>query len=144
MNLAWSAKILKRGADVQHDATRLFLEMRQCGLGGVKRSLEVDVDDAAKRVRRQVFSQAEEVSSRTVDLSTSRRTELGSRSGHHLFDGRGVTYVRRESYGPSAQRLDLPRSRLEVVDFAAGDRDVAPVRRQRQRLSLGISQCHRQ
>jgi hypothetical protein len=77
MRLPHRPEVVERGADVDHRAA-LRLQVRQRRARDVERPLQIDVDDGAEPVGREVLDQADEVAGGTVDHDVEP-----SEVGHH-------------------------------------------------------------
>ena len=131
VNLADRAQIRQRRADVDH-AAAAHAHVRKRRAGHVERSLEIDVDDRAEAVRRQVLCIAHEVAGRAVDHDVEtpeRRRGLV----HDRRDGSRVPHVSAERQCPDTRPGNVSRRGIEMLLLPAGNRHVAAMRRQRQR-----------
>src|SRR5688500_2410529 len=60
------AEIMKRRADVQY-LTAMFFELCKRSAANIERSLQIDVDNSAETIRRQLFGFTQKVTGRAID-----------------------------------------------------------------------------
>ncbi len=98
----------------------------------VERPFQIDVDDRAKAVGRQLVGEADEVASGAVDQNVEAAERVNGARDHAVHVGWNAN-VTGHGDRTHAMLPDLPGSRLEVLDLPAGDRHVAPRVSQRER-----------
>jgi len=106
--------------------------MRQRGTRDVEGAFQIDIDDGAEAVRREIFGEADEVARGAVDQDVEA-AQLRHDGGNRVVDRRGIPHVGRHRDRTNAEGAQFGRRRLEMFDLAAGDRDVAAVGRERER-----------
>ena len=133
MALADRAQQLQRRADVEDHADPLAFRCGNAARDTLKVPFEIDVDDRAEAIRRQVLGQADEVARGAVDedVDACRTSPTVCATTPSTAAGSRTSPASRER--PHAARGNLGGGRLEMIELPAGNRDVAPRLRERER-----------
>src|ERR1051325_9416501 len=104
---------MERRADVQN-LPATFLQLRERSAADVARAFEINVNDCAESIRRQLFSRAEKVSSRAVNHDVNL-SELLDRSGNSTFDLSHVSHIGSQSNRFTAASANRFGGRLKML-----------------------------
>src|SRR5688572_6518722 len=137
MELHRRAEVMQRRADVQN-LSAMLLELCKRRTTDVERSLQVDIDDRAKAVRRQLFSLTKKVSRRAINNDIDF-AKLFDRLCHSAFDLSRLTHIRNCGDRFAARCIDRISRRLKVLEISAHQRNTRTRCRKRSRDSASDS-----
>src|SRR5687768_5511267 len=99
----------------------MFFELRKRSAANIERALQIDVDNRAETIGRQLFSFTEKVTGRAIDDDVDL-SELLDRRRDSRFHRLRLTHIRHNRDRFSAVLVDRVSSRLQMVQVAADER----------------------